>query len=163
MSSGGRIALIAAAVAAVVVAFVVVQPGDDDGPANAGDTAPQPLDPGQVTDVEPTATAPSAPEPPPDGPDPAVTARLDLRGHAPVGGPTTIEASKGDRVRLVVVSDQADDIHVHGYDVELSVGPRTPARAIFEADVEGIFEIESHEAEHAGKDPLIAHLVVEPS
>jgi hypothetical protein len=32
----------------------------------------------------------------------------------------------------------------------------------FKANIEGSFELESHTAEHEGKEPLIAHLHVEP-
>ena len=66
-------------------------------------------------------------------------------------------------MRFVVDSDEPDDIHVHGYDIEKSVAPGKPAKFSFTADIEGIFEIESHEAEHVGKDALIAKLVVTPS
>ena len=38
-----------------------------------------------------------------------------------------------------------------------------PARFSFKADLEGVFEIESHAAEDAGQEPLIANLVVNPS
>jgi plastocyanin len=80
-----------------------------------------------------------------------------------VGGPADIQAKKGDVVRFVVSSDAADDIHLHGYDIEKKVEPGQPARFKFTADVEGIFEIESHVAEDAGKDPLVGKLTVEPS
>jgi hypothetical protein len=74
-----------------------------------------------------------------------------------------IEAKRGDFVRLVVESDAADEIHVHGYDITRKVRPGEAARFSFRADVEGIFEVESHEAEHEGVDSVIARLVVEPS
>jgi hypothetical protein len=74
-----------------------------------------------------------------------------------------VEATKGDTVRIVVNSDTPDEIHLHGYDIYENSGPGQAARFVFRADVEGIFEIESHVAEDAGKDPLLARLVVEPS
>jgi hypothetical protein len=43
------------------------------------------------------------------------------------------------------------------------VGPGKPARFSFEANLEGQFELESHVAEDAGRDPKVANLVVEPS
>jgi len=63
----------------------------------------------------------------------------------------------------VVISDAPDDIHLHGYDIEKETAPGKPARFRIEADLEGVFEIESHVAEDAGREPLIARLVVEPS
>ena len=41
--------------------------------------------------------------------------------------------------------------------------PGRPARFRFRADAEGAFEIESHVAQDAGRDPLVARLVVSPS
>jgi len=150
MSNWGRVLLIAGAVAVVVAAFAIARPGDDDGDGGAPTT----------TATTPTATAPSAPEPPPDGP---TATRIELRGGAPAGGVRSIDAARGDRVRIVVASDAPDEIHLHGYDITRAAAPGSPARFSFVADIEGIFEIESHEAEHAGREPLIARLVVEPS
>jgi hypothetical protein len=152
MSKGARLGLIALAIAVAVGAFVVTSPGDDDDSSGtpAADT----------TEGQPTATAPSAPEPPPDGPD---SLRIDLADHVPSGGAASIEVKKGERVRFVVTSDEPDQIHVHGYDVERKVVPGKPTLFSFPATIEGIFEVESHEAEHHGEDPLIARLVVEPS
>lgn len=156
MSKAGRLGLIALAVVVAVAAFVIAKPGDDDDKVEGT--------PAAETAKEPTATAPSAQEPPADAQDAAPPQTIVLTGHAVSGGgPVEIEAAKGETVRFVVKSDKADDIHVHGYDLERQVGPGKPARFSFKADIEGIFEIESHEAEHNGKDALIAELVVEPS
>ena len=53
-------------------------------------------------------------------------------------------------MRIVVSSDAADEIHLHGYDIEKNAAPGTPARFNFKANIEGVFEIESHAAEDAG-------------
>jgi hypothetical protein len=63
----------------------------------------------------------------------------------------------------VVSSDAPDEIHLHGYDIELEAAPGAPARFSFKANLEGVFEMESHTAEDAGQEPLIANLVVNPS
>jgi hypothetical protein len=157
MSKAGRWGLIALAAIVVVVAFVIARPGDDDDDGQAANT------PAETGEQSPTATAPSAPKPPPDGPDEPRAVRIVLNGHVPEGGVKSIEVVKGQPIRFTVISDAADDIHVHGYDVERAVEPGTPATFGFKADIEGVFEIESHEAEHVGKDALIARLVVEPS
>jgi hypothetical protein len=152
MSRNGRLVLVALAAVVVVAAFLIARPGDDDdGDGNqAANTA---------TGTSPTATAPSAPKPPPDGPDATV---ITLTGHT-APEIADIEVEKGDQVRFVVRSDQPDQIHVHGYDIEKEVAPGAPARFSFPATIEGVFEIESHEAEHAGKEAQIAELTVEPS
>ena len=156
MSKAGRLGLIALAVVVAIAAFVIAKPGDDDD--EKADTTPA-----AQTAKEPTATAPSAMEPPADGPDATAPQQIVLIEHAARGGAQEIKATKGQIVRFTVTSDVADDIHVHGYDIEEKVAPNKPARFSFKADIEGIFEVESHEAEHHGKDALIAELVVEPS
>jgi hypothetical protein len=155
MSKAGRWGLVALAVAVVVAAFLIARPGDDDG----GDRAASTVTAETQTETSPTATAPSAPKPPADGPSATV---IELTGHA-ADEVADITVAKGERVRLVVRSDEPDDIHIHGYDLERAAGPGAPARFSFPATIEGIFEIESHEAEHVGKDALIGRLVVEPS
>jgi hypothetical protein len=65
-------------------------------------------------------------------------------------------------VVIVVRSDVADEIHLHGYDIEKEAGPGRPARFRFKANLEGQFELESHVAEDAGRDPVVGTLIVEP-
>ena len=73
------------------------------------------------------------------------TTRIALKSGAPVGGVEEIEVSKGDTIRLTVTSDTADEVHVHGFELEQDVAPGNPARFRFTADIEGRFEVESHE------------------
>ena len=163
MTRNQRIGLIVAAIAVVVVAVVIaVSGGDDEGDQTAGTTETTQTQP--ETDTGPTATdtdtdTGTESEAPPE---PAAT-RIQIRGGEVVGGAADIQVKKGDQVRIVVSSDAPDDIHLHGYDIEKEVEPGKPATFDFTADIEGIFEIESHVAEDAGREPLIAKLTVEPS
>lgn len=61
--------------------------------------------------------------------------------------PREISVNKGDSVMLHISSDERMEVHVHGYDVERSVGPGETARLHFKADLTGRFEIEDHETE----------------
>jgi FtsP/CotA-like multicopper oxidase with cupredoxin domain len=160
MTRNQRIALVAAAVVVAVLAFVIAQPGDDEDDGERAATAPAQTETesGPGGGNGPTETE----EPPPPPPEPEVT-RLRMRGGAVVGGARDIEVESGDTVRIVVASDAADEIHLHGYDITRNAAPGQPARFHFEADAEGSFEIESHVAEDAGRDPLIARLLVQPS
>jgi FtsP/CotA-like multicopper oxidase with cupredoxin domain len=160
MTRNQRIGLILAAVVVSVVAVVIASSsGDDDGGGQAATTTETTTQPqsgdGDGSETTPTETTPAAPKP-------AVT-RIQIRGGEVVGGPADIKVTKGDRVRIVVSADAPDDIHLHGYDIEKPVEPGKPARFNFTADIEGIFEIESHVAEDAGRDPLVGKLTVEPS
>ncbi len=158
MSNRGRAGLIVLAVTVVVVAFIALRPTDssdkaDDPAGRAADTTTTKS--GAEAGKQPTATAESAPPPPQE---------ITLRDGAPQGGIKRIVVTKGDDVRLQVRTNEASDqIHLHGYDIEKVTKSGAPANFRFKADIEGVFEIESHTAEDAGKEPLIARLVVEPS
>ena len=46
---------------------------------------------------------------------------------------------------LLVTSDVADEVHVHGSNLSKPVGSGKPARISFKAVIEGIFEVELEE------------------
>jgi FtsP/CotA-like multicopper oxidase with cupredoxin domain len=159
VSRSQRILLVAGALVVAIVAFVIAQPGDDDDEGQSAGNAPAQTETRTTTgdgETEPTEAEPAPP------PKPEVT-RISLRGGSAVGGPKDIEVTRGDTVRIVVTADAPDEIHLHGYDIEKEVAPGQPARFRFKANAEGAFEIESHVAEDAGRDPLVARLVVQPS
>jgi hypothetical protein len=153
MSRNQRIGLLAAAALVVVVAIVaaVASGGGDDSTAD------------QTTTAEQTATTRTSNEQPHETvpPEPKVN-RIQIKGGQPVGGVQDIKVKKGDKVTIVVSADAHDDIHLHGYDIEKPVEPGKPATFRFTANIEGIFEIESHVAEDAGREPLMGKLTVEP-
>ena len=157
MSRNQRIGLVVGALIVAIVAFVVAQPGDDDDstPSSSGtqtqtQTTP---DDGGATETE---TQPEEPAEPP-------VTRISVKGGVIAGDVESIEVAKGDTVRIVVTSDVEDEIHLHGYDIEKEAGPGKPARFNLKATLEGAFELESHAAEDAGKEPLLARLLVGPS
>jgi FtsP/CotA-like multicopper oxidase with cupredoxin domain len=161
MSRNQRIALVLAALVVAVLAFVIAQPGDDeDDGERASNTTPAQTETGPAPDGG--ATEPTETEPPSPPPEPEVT-RIRIRGGSVVGGPQDIEVERGDTVQIVVTADAADEIHLHGYDITRNAAPGQPARFRIKANAEGAFEIESHVAADAGKDPLVARLVVQPS
>ena len=88
---------------------------------------------------------------------------ISVKGGVLDGDLQTIEAKQDEVVQIVVSSDVPDEIHLHGYDIERETAPGKPARFKFKANVEGAFELESHAAEDAGKEPLLARLHVGPS
>ena len=148
MSRGQRVGLIALAVAVAAVAFVIARPDEEDDKAAAPSTSTeQATDERTSTAERPTATTETRPE-----------QRIELQDGKPVGGVRRIEATKGEFVRITVESDTADELHLHGYDVTRAVAPGEPARLAFRAEIEGIFELESHE----GGQP-VARVVVKPA
>jgi FtsP/CotA-like multicopper oxidase with cupredoxin domain len=93
----------------------------------------------------------------------STVARIALSGNKMQSGPSTITATKGDTVHIVVTSDKPNTIHLHGYNIERQAAPGKPARFDFKANVEGVFEIESHTWEDAGLEPGVSKLQVRPS
>lgn len=80
-----------------------------------------------------------------------------IRNGEPVGGVQELEYNAGDQIRFQVSSNQADEVHVHGYDVEEEIPAGGSATLAFPADIEGIFEVELH-----GSETQIAELRVNP-
>jgi FtsP/CotA-like multicopper oxidase with cupredoxin domain len=152
MSKNQRLALVVAAAALAVVAFVIASPGaDDEAPdRDSGRTAIAETETGAATDGETGARTQPRPAPRVD--------RIRLRGGGVVGGAAKIRVENGDTVRILVISDAPDEIHLHGYDLTRAVRPGKRARFAFKADIEGEFELEAHDLGHL----KIASVVVEP-
>jgi hypothetical protein len=68
--------------------------------------------------------------------------RITVVGGVPQGGIVRKTVAKGDRVVVVVKSDVADEVHIHGYDVSRDVEAGGTARLAFVAKTPGRFEIE---------------------
>ena len=63
------------------------------------------------------------------------------------GGDTgRVPVAAGEHVTLVITSDVADEVHVHGYDLEAELTPGQPTEIAFDATIPGVFEVELHEA-----------------
>jgi hypothetical protein len=110
----------------------------DDSPGS-----PTSASPGATTAAAtPTATPGATPSPTPTEQPP--TARFEVARGKVVAGPRTVEVKVGSRVIIEVVTDTADELHVHGYDKELELRAGRPGRLEFTADVAGVFEVELH-------------------
>ena len=67
--------------------------------------------------------------------------------HGKASGDTgRVQVAKGTAVTLVVTSDAADEVHVHGYDIEKELTAGTPVTLTFDATIPGVFEVELHSA-----------------
>ena len=54
--------------------------------------------------------------------------------------------AKGDTVKLVITTDTADEVHVHGVEIEKETSPGKPVTITFVAKDPGIYEVETHES-----------------
>lgn len=68
-----------------------------------------------------------------------------VRNGEPVGGIKELEYSAGEQVRFRVSSDEAEEIHVHGYDFSQNVPAGGTIEFDFPAELEGIYEAELEE------------------
>jgi hypothetical protein len=71
-----------------------------------------------------------------------VTIRVLVKGGKPVGGIQRATVKKGQTVAIVVHSDVADEVHVHGYDLHKDVTAGGTVRIAFPATIVGEFEAE---------------------
>ena len=71
-----------------------------------------------------------------------VTIRVLVKGGKPVGGIQRATVKKGQKVAIVVHSDVADEVHVHGYDLHKDVDAGGTVRIAFPATITGVFEAE---------------------
>ena len=83
--------------------------------------------------------------------------RVAVVGGAPEGGIVREKVDQDDRVVLVVTSDVADEVHLHGYDLAAEVAAGGTVRIRFRATVPGRFEVELEE-----RGVQIAELTVQP-
>jgi hypothetical protein len=72
---------------------------------------------------------------------------VTVAGGKASGDTGRVQVAMGTSVTLVVTSDVADEVHVHGYDKEAELSPGQPSEIQFDATIPGVFEVELH---HAG-------------
>ena len=132
MSRAQRLTFLGIAAVIAVVAVIVLAGGggETDKAAKSAQTA------------TPIPTATATPKPPP---------------LLQAGKVRTITVDQGDTVRFRVRSDEAEELHVHGYDIKKDLEPGKTETIAFKATITGIFEIELE-----GSAAQIAELKVEP-
>jgi hypothetical protein len=114
---------------------------NDNGSTSTSDTT------ATTTTSETTTTAAAKP----------VEVTIVVENGAPKGGIVRQTVSQGDDVVLVVTSDVADEIHLHGYDESKDVPAGGTIRLPFTATVPGRFEVELEQ-----RGVQIADLTVNP-
>jgi plastocyanin len=145
VSRGQRFAFLAVAVVIAVVAVVVLAGGSDDNG-----------NPESTGDEQSAATATATPTGTPTG-TPTATPTPKPPPLLQSGKVAKITVKQGDTVRFRVRSPEAEEVHVHTYDIKKDLEPNQTATVALKADITGIFEIEF---EHSGEQ--IAELRVNP-
>jgi hypothetical protein len=147
MTRGQRFTFLGIAVVIAVVAVILLAGGGDetDKASNSAST-PTPTATATASDGEATET-----------PTPTPTATPKPLPLLKAGKVAKLTYDQGDTVRFRVVSDKAEEVHIHGYDIKKELEPNQTATVSFKATINGIFEIEFE-----GSATQIAELKVEP-
>ncbi|MDN4517315.1 hypothetical protein NWT09_27890 [Mycolicibacterium sp. jd] len=127
-TGAGTTATSSAAAAAETTSSTAPGGGEHSGHNSAGEQSPT------------AAPAPSAPAPG------AMTIDVTVSGGKVSTAKQLVDVPVGSPVELVVTSDVADHVHVHGYDEMVDVVPGVPARVGFIASIPGVFEVELENA-----------------
>jgi hypothetical protein len=136
LSTSLRLLILLAGAFAAVVLFFVFR-GDDDNASQAQTTA-------QQTTTRSTTTV--------QQPTPKV-----FRINTTVPGIKRLSVALNRRVIMVVVADNTQEVHLHGYDLKSVVTAQRPGGFNFRARLPGRFEIEFE-----GNGEQIAELTVTP-
>ena len=145
-----KILLGVGAVVLAVVLFLVLRPDDDDdgeaNPAPATDTTATTTE--EATTEEATTEEATTEETTEETTTEAAgPQRIAVRfaNERVVGGVKSVPIDRDSEVLLVVRSDVADEVHVHGYDLSSEIEPGQPVRIEFQAVTPGRFDVELEE------------------
>ena len=142
-----KIVLIAASTVASV-ALVGCGSNDSESASSMDTTTTEQTTTTTETTTEETTTTTEAEEP--------TEVKIVVVNGAPKGGIVRQTVDKNDQVVLVVTSDVADEIHLHGYDKAKDVTAGGTIRLPFKATIPGRFE-----AELESRGVQIAEITVE--
>ena len=146
MSRGQRFTFLGIAAIIAVVAVILLAGGGDDS-EKTGSSAPTATPTATPTAIDGDATATPTATPKPK-PKPVLLK---------AGSEKALNYEQGETVRFRVVNDEAEEVHVHGYDIKKELEPGKEETVSFKATIPGIFEIELE-----GSGTLLAQLKVVP-
>ncbi len=86
---------------------------------------------------------------------------LDIRHGKVPAAQRTLRVTEGDRVELRWTTDEAVELHLHGYDIRLELNPGAPGTMTFEAHAAGRFPVGIHGSSGHGHGALL-YLEVHP-
>lgn len=69
---------------------------------------------------------------------------IEIRDGQPVGGVQELEFNRGEEVRIEIRANTEEEVHLHGYDITLPIPAGKAQTLSFKADLDGLYELESH-------------------
>jgi hypothetical protein len=116
-------------------------------PATDAPTTPAPAPTTAPPATEAPATIPEMESPHGSiGDNGAFQITANVVGGQPEGGVRSYLVETGMTVQITVISDTADEVHLHGYDLEGDLQPGVPFVMTFTAAQQGSFELELHDS-----------------
>jgi plastocyanin len=70
---------------------------------------------------------------------------VTVTGNRVSPAPTTVDLAVGETITLTVTSDHADELHVHGFDIEQQLPAGRPVSVELTGQSPGVYEVETHE------------------
>ena len=147
MSRNQRLGFLGIAALIAIAAVIVLTAGGGDDEQEATNPAATRTATPSETAAEDGATPTPTPTPTPAPKPPLLQA----------GQVTKLRFAAGETVRFRARSEQAEEIHVHGYDRYVDLPAGKTVTESFKASITGIFEVELH-----GSGEQIAELRVDP-
>jgi hypothetical protein len=147
MSRNQRLGFLGIAALIAIAAVIVLTAGGGNDEQEATDSAATRTATPSATATEDGATPTPTPTPTPKPKPPLLQA----------GKVTKLRFEEGETVRFRARSEQAEEIHVHGYDRYIDLPAGKTVTESFKASITGIFEIELH-----GSGEQIGELRVDP-
>ncbi len=93
------------------------------------------------------------------------TVRIEIRiENRKLVGDQVIRLTQGQRVEIVWITDEAVELHMHGYDIRVEISPDGPATMTFTAHATGRFPVTSHGFgdEHGHGHDTLAYIEIHP-
>jgi plastocyanin len=75
------------------------------------------------------------------------TIAITVKGSTVTPAPTTVDLAVGEQLTLTVTSDHADQLHIHGFEVEKDLVAGTPTTVTLTGAQPGVYEVETHHPE----------------
>ena len=132
---------------AVLICFLLAGCGSDDGDGQATATTAAATSTSSATSTSEATTSTAGFS--------GKLIEIKVTGDQVETAERRVTVATGEKVRIRVQSDVADEVHVHSYDLKKDVAPGKPAVIEFTADVPGSFEVELEEAHRKLIDLLV--------
>ena len=76
---------------------------------------------------------------------PGRTITITVKGSTVTPPPAQVDLPVGEMLTVVVTSDHDDELHAHGFEVEVPLKAGVPTTIILTGKDPGVFEVELHE------------------